>query len=144
MRAVGVVGQRWSTRLLLLAVVGGIVLGIVGMHGLSQTSAPGASTIASPSASSLQDLSMEAMPAMASGVGGHQGHESPGHGHDCDLIAGCLAALLGGGLLLWALLTHHRPRQFGWLKRPPMLLPKIALSVPRRPPDLISLSILRC
>lgn len=135
--------ERGRASALLLVVVAGIVLGIVGMHGLTHQT-HGNAADSSVSSQPTQDLGARVMGHSAMDSSGHRGHEAPGHGDDCDLIACCLAVILGGAVLLWALFVSRRPRCLTRVKRLTAVRLEQLQSVIRRPPDLFSLSILRC
>jgi uncharacterized protein DUF6153 len=136
-------GERGRASVLLLAVVAGIVLGIVGMHGLTHQT-EGAAADSSMTSQPVQNLGARVMGHSAMDPGGHEGHGTPGHGDDCDLIACCLAVILAGGLLLWALFVSRAPRCMTRVKRATAVRLEQLQSAVRRPPDLFSLSILRC
>ena len=134
--------QKRHMRFLLLAVVGGIVFGIIGMHSLSQDH-----TAQSPSAHSAA----ASQPAQSSGMAADTMGGDSQHGKDpsvpddhCGTLALCLAAIAGGALLLLAAFVAHRRRPTTHLKRASNTVRAFVHSVFKPPPDLISLSILRC
>lgn len=136
-------------RALLLVVVGGIMLGIVGMHVLSLTHSHGELMTTQATLASAHTTTTQAMQSTAVNGGGHPGHQTPGHGtpgedDHCGLIACCLAVLFGGALLLWVALILRRQRPVAWFKRASTTLQVYAVSALRPRPDLHSLSILRC
>lgn len=135
--------QGIRARALLLAVVGGIVFGIVGMHGLSLIHSHSEVMASAAVVAPAHGMGAAAMHTAVLDGGSHQGHEPSGH-DDCGLIACCLAVLFGGALLLWAVLSLRRQRPVAWIKRASATLHTSVTSVLRPPPDLISLSILRC
>lgn len=137
------VGQGKRVRALLLAVVGGIMFGIVGMHGLSLAHSHANFANTSVSAMPAQGAGM-AMSAAVIGDDGHPGHESPGEDDNCGFVACCLAVVIGGALLLWAVLSRWRQRPVAWVKRVPNSLRTHVVSALRPPPNLFSLGILRC
>lgn len=134
--------QGMRARALLLAVVAGIAFGIVGMHGLTLTHSHGSG--ASATAMPAHSASAQAMSSPVADGGSHGGHDAPGHGDNCDLIACCLAVLFGGALLLWAVLARRHQRSVAWIRRESTILRTHVVSVLRPPPNLHSLSILRC
>lgn len=60
------------------------------------------------------------------------------------MIALCLAALVGGVLLLVGVIAALRRRPMSYLKRASSMVLTHMKMVFRAPPDLVSLSILRC
>lgn len=137
-------GQRRRMRVLLLAVVGGIMFGIVGMHGLAVIHSHGTVVASTAMVSHGLDVPAAVVSAAVMNGAGHQGHEAPGHGDDCGLVTCCLTALFSGALLLWAALMLRRQRVVAWIRRASTVLQTQVTSVARPRPDLISLSILRC
>ena len=126
---------------LLFAVVGGIVFGIIGMHGLSRdhpTSTPAHSVAAT------QSMSAGAMAADATGVDSQHGQDPSDPDIHCGMLTLCLAAIIGGALLLWVAFIGVPRRPMALLKRSGAAVLSQAKSVVRPPPDLKSLSILRC
>jgi hypothetical protein len=136
--------RQQRARLLLSAVVGGIVFGIVGMHSLSLPHSGPTATAQSSATAPVHAMGAGVVHAGTLGGEGHQGHQPAGHDDDCGLIACCLAAMFGGALLFWAVFVAHQRRRVAWIKRLSITIRVQVKSVLRPPPDLISLSILRC
>lgn len=133
--------QPRHLRVLLLAAVGGIVFGIIGMHGLGQDHMTASD--AHHSLSAAQSMPMGAMPADT--IDGHDHGKNPSDPEDhCGMLALCLAAIAGGALLLWVAFVAYRRRPTAHLKRTANTVRTFVQSVFRPPPDLIRLSILRC
>lgn len=126
-------------RVLLFAVVGVIVLGMFGMHGLTGDH----STTA---ANAITHTVVASQPMPAGGVPSHssQGTDSSDSSGHAGMLALCLAVIAGGALLLWAAFVALRRRPIAQLKRAVTTGRIFVQSVFRPPPDLISLSILRC
>ena len=132
--------QKMHVRVLLLAVVGGIVFGIIGMHGLSKDHS--ASTTHAAMAS--QSLPSGVTPADAMDGHNQHGNDPADLGDHCGMLALCLGVLAGGALLLWAAFVALRRRPMALLKRSSTAVHAQMRSIFRPAPDLISLSILRC
>lgn len=133
--------KKGHPRVLLLAVVAGMVFGIIGMHGLAlshTTSASAHSVVAA------QSMTAGATAADTTGVHDQHGKNSSDPGIDCGMLTLCLAAFIGGALLLWVAFGGLRRRPVAVLKRSSRVVLVQMKSVFRPPPDLISLSILRC
>lgn len=127
--------RRTHDGVLLLAIVAGIVLGIVGMHGLTQPDSTHAAHQAKSAAAAM---------VLAGSATDQHGHEPSGPMVNCEVLICCVSVLIGGALLLWAGSASRRGRALAIVKR----LSSTALiqvnSVVRPRPDLIRLSILRC
>lgn len=134
--------QKRHVRVLLLAVVGSIVFGILGMHSLAQNHTTSAATAQSVAATQLMPTG--SMPADM--VDGHNRHGKDPSGPDdhCEMLVLCVTAIVGGALLLWAEFVALRRRPMALLKRTSTTVRTCVRSICRPPPDLISLSILRC
>ena len=133
--------QKGHARVLLLAIVGGMVFAIIGMHGLTQNHTTSASAHSVPA---TQSMAAGAMAAEASSGHNQHGENPSGHGIDCGMLTLCLAAIIGGALLLWVAFDGLLRRPVAVLKRSARVALVQMKSVFRPPPDLISLSILRC
>ena len=150
----GAPSQDRRARVLILAAVAGVVFGILGMHSFV-TNDPGPHT-ESLSAMPAMDQPDQQVAAMshdaAHAAEAPQGHDQ--HGGDpsgstdlsdhCGMLALCLVALIGGALLLWGVMGAIRRRPITQFKRVTTSARSFVKSVSRPPPDLISLSILRC
>ena len=133
--------QKGHARVLLLAVVGGVVFAIFGMHGLTQNHTTSASA---HSVAATQSMAAGAMAVDATAGHNQHGDNPSEHGIDCGMLTLCLAAIIGGALLLCVALVGLRRRPIALLKRSSTAVLTQMKSVFRPPPDLISLSILRC
>ena len=124
---------------LLFAVVGGVVLGMFGMHGLTGDH----STTA---ANAITHTVVASQPMPVGGVAGHSFHgtDSSDLSDHAGMLALCLAVVAGGALLLWAAFVALRRRPVAQLKRAATTGRTFVKTVFRPRPDLISLSILRC
>lgn len=134
--------QRAHLRVLLLVVVGGIVFGIIGMHTLARDRVtPSAAT---HSLTAIQSMPAGTMTAETMGDHNQDGNGSSSPDDHCGMLALCLAALVGGALLVWGALAALRRRPITQLKRTAATVRTCIQLVFRPPPDLIRLSILRC
>lgn len=140
MMKVRAIKHKMHVRVLLLVVVGGIVFGIIGMHGLSNDHSTGTAH----AAVAPQSLPSGATPADAMGGHDQHGNDHSDLGEHCGMLALCLGALAGGALLLWAAFVALRRRPMALLKRSSTAVRAQMRSIFRPAPDLISLSILRC
>lgn len=138
--------QKRRTRVILLAVVGGVLLGIFGMHNPSQEHSQEHPAQSHSARSTAASQSTQAGAMAADTMDGHNQREkdpSAPDGH-CGMLVLCLAAIGGGALLLWAAFVACRRRPTAHLKRASVTVRTFVQSVFKPPPDLISLSILRC
>jgi len=131
--------QVTRTRVLLFAVVGGIMLGMLGMHSLTQDHASPTVNATALTVVAAQSMSVDVM----AGDSDHGNGSSDSSDH-CGMLALCLATIAGGALLLWAAFAALRRRPIAQLKRASTTGRIFVQSVFRPPPNLISLSILRC
>ena len=154
MLRLGAAHRDRRARLLILVAVAGVVFAILGMHSFIQGDAdPHTATGPAPSQGEYvtgQTTDLLQTAAMAVGVWhGHNEHGKNPSGHfdlsdHCGLLALCLVAVIGGALLLWGVLAAARRRPITHIKRISVSVRTFVQSVTRAPPDLISLSILRC
>ncbi len=116
-----------------------IVLGVVGMHGLSMSCLGGSDHDVVMAMSATPVSSLDTMSHVAPNSGPTFRHDAPAGG-----VALMCIAILAAGLLLAACFAVAL--RGGWLVRQPILHIQ-TLSRTRRfraPPDLVKLSILRC
>lgn len=131
--------QVMRKRVLLFAIVGVIVLGMFGMHGLTADHSTTAANAPSHTVVATQSMPANALASHSN----HLNDSSDSSGH-AGMLALCLAVIAGGALLLWAAFVALRRRPIAQLKRAVTTGRTFVQSVFRPPPDLISLSILRC
>ena len=155
MLRLGAAHQDRRARVLILAAVAGVVFAILGMHSFIQGDAdPHTATGPAPSqvahiTEQPADLLQAATALTVSASHGRNEHgKNPSGPSDlsdhCGMLALCLVALIGGALLLWGVLAAARRRPITRIKRVSVSVRTFVQSVTRAPPDLISLSILRC
>ncbi|MDQ3157131.1 MAG: DUF6153 family protein [Actinomycetota bacterium] len=130
-------------RVLLIAMVSGVVFGLIGMHSLTQEGMARSEGVHS---FDMTPTGHGTATPVGPAMDGHDQHEKgPSDPADhCGMLALCLAALVGGSLLLWAAFAAVRTRPTAHIRRVSTSIRIYVQTVFRSPPDLISLSILRC
>lgn len=126
-------------------ICGGIIVGMFAMHSLTQDhvqiSNHAMAANESPAVVAA-NTSAEVSLVPAKHDGDHRG-SSLGVDH-CGMLAMCLLAIAAGVALLWFFGSSHGRRAFAHLKRVVPTGRQFVQTAFRQPPDLVSLSILRC